>query len=353
MPTLTVNDAGTSLYYLDSGPLPNDTYVTIFILHGFSFHSPVFKRLFPLALTYNLRIVAITRRDYPGSTPSSQNELDVITQGGADDMIRFLGDRAKEIAVFMDKFIQEQAIPKPSADGKLGGVALCGWSLGSLQGLAFMALAADFPPDVVGRLKHYLKTYIIYESSLGYAASPKSYHPLLDPAIPAAEKNSTFVSWISGYFKHSGIDTQDFTGLASHPSPHRPPSSATFSVEDIASFFDPTGGPRSDEHFIKQASAAIAMNDIRQKAFFPSDNVWPTTRVDLVWCDETIWGVISGLWKLEKELGENVLKIPGVKRRPLNTVSIPGSNHFAHWDDPDKLLKVFSSVLSTSRPRTQ
>jgi len=277
----------------------------------------------------------------------------MIAQGGADDMIRFLGDRAKEIAVFMDKFIKGQAIPKPSANGRIGGVALCGWSLGNLQGLAFMALAENFPADIVGRLKHYLKTYIIYESSLGYAALPNGYHPLHDPAIPSAQKTSSFISWISGYFKHSGIDTQDFTGLATHPSPHRPQSSKTFSVEDIANFIDPIGAARSDEHFLKKVSAAIAMNDIRHKAFFPSDNVWPNMRVDLVWCDETVWGVLSGLWKLEKELRENALNIPDARQRPLNIVSIPGSNHFAHWDDPDKLLKVFSGVVFASGPRTQ
>jgi pimeloyl-ACP methyl ester carboxylesterase len=162
MPILTVDDAGKSLYYLDSGPVPNETYVTIFILHGYAFHSPVFKRLFPLAATYNLRIVAISRRGYPGSTPRSPIELDIIARGDANIKIQVLGDGAREIAVFMDKFIQEQAIPRPSADGRTGGVALCGWSLGNVQGLAFMALGHDDPPGVVERLEPYLKTYIIY-----------------------------------------------------------------------------------------------------------------------------------------------------------------------------------------------
>jgi pimeloyl-ACP methyl ester carboxylesterase len=138
--------------------------VTIFILHGYLFHSPVFKRLFPLAATYNLRIVAISRHGYPGSPPLGTQPNYIKTQGNADDKIQVLGNRAKEIAVFMGKFIQEQGIPQPSADGRTGGIALCGWSLGNVQGLAFLALGRNVPPDVAERLEPYLKTYIIYGS---------------------------------------------------------------------------------------------------------------------------------------------------------------------------------------------
>jgi hypothetical protein len=72
----------------------------------------------------------------------------------------------------------------------------------------------------------------------------------------------------------------------------------------------------------------MVMDSIRHETFFPPDNVWPTTRVDLIWYDETTWTVIHELWLLEQDLKENALKFAQPKQRPLTTVSLPGSNHF-------------------------
>jgi len=46
------------------------------------------------------------------------------------------------------------------------------------------------------------------------------------------------------------------------------------------------------------------------------------------------------VWEFEKELGRR--EAEGLRRRPLEIIPIEGANHFFHWDDPERALKVFT-----------
>ncbi|KIJ27898.1 hypothetical protein M422DRAFT_71509 [Sphaerobolus stellatus SS14] len=164
MAVLTIDETKpTALFYLDSGPLPSsDTYTTIFILHGHTFHSPVFSRLLALAPTYNLRLVAITRRDYPGSTPFTDEELRVIQGGNKDEKLTFLKDRALEIWKFVRRFAKERELPKWRQEDGKGGIFLMGWSLGNMLGLAAMTFLKEMPQDLREDLNEWVKGYIIF-----------------------------------------------------------------------------------------------------------------------------------------------------------------------------------------------
>ena len=150
------------IYYLDSGPIQNETYVTLFLLHGHTFYSPIFNRLIPLAPKYNIRIVAITRRDYSGSAPYTSAELEVIMHGDTAAKTGFLQARALEIASFLEKFTQENNLPQSSPDGKQGGIALLGWSLGNVLALSVVGLAQHFPRGLQDNLDPYLRRLVLY-----------------------------------------------------------------------------------------------------------------------------------------------------------------------------------------------
>lgn len=121
-----------------------------------------FSRLLPLAKKYNLRIIAVNRRDYVGSTLFSAAELEAINSDSEDDHLEFLRARGLELAQFLIWMIREKKIPKASANGREGGLALLGWSLGNVTTMAFLRHFETFPKDVAETIEPYLRTLIIY-----------------------------------------------------------------------------------------------------------------------------------------------------------------------------------------------
>ena len=121
-----------------------------------------FSRLLPLAQKYNLRIIAPNRRDYIGSTLFSEDELSVLN--GNNDLAHkaFLRDRGLEIAHFLKWIIDEMKIPLASEDGKAGGLALMGWSLGNTTTVAFLRYLKTYPSELVTALEPYIRTFFIY-----------------------------------------------------------------------------------------------------------------------------------------------------------------------------------------------
>lgn len=121
----------------------------------------VFSKVLALAPAANLRFVAITRRDYDGSTPLTAEELEVLSSGSDTDKASFLQDRAAEFATFVSTFIQNNNIPPPTADGKNGGVALLGWSQGNAFSIATVANVQIYPKTVKDSLAGYLRALIM------------------------------------------------------------------------------------------------------------------------------------------------------------------------------------------------
>jgi len=112
--------------------------------------------------------VAITRRDYPGSTPFSEEELRVASKGSRKEKLGFLRDRAIEIWEFVRKFVKVNSIPRwNKSDGK-GGVVVMGWSMGNSQGLGAMAYAREIK-GVREELEPWMKGYIIYGEKVFFA----------------------------------------------------------------------------------------------------------------------------------------------------------------------------------------
>ena len=190
MPTLPADDKGTVLYYEDSGAPENaKSYVTIALVHGIIFHGQqtgrsrkdacfgvltrvlagIFRRMFPFAKQYGIRLVAINRRDYAGSTPYSQFEHDRLM--GVDEAAHrdALLQEGQELATFLEQLVKALGIPKvqTGSDGaKVGGLAVLGWSSGNLPVLSMLGNALDLPESQQVVLRDYLRTSVIYGQSL-------------------------------------------------------------------------------------------------------------------------------------------------------------------------------------------
>ncbi len=135
-----------------------------------------FVKLVPLAHKYNARIVLVNRRDYPGATPYTEEELTPLREANvAKDpstahalFMPYLKERARELHTFLVHFVVENDIP--SVDGNTGGIVLAGWSLGSIWMTALLAHVHTFPVVDV-ELGAYMRRIVLH----GMLTSPCSH----------------------------------------------------------------------------------------------------------------------------------------------------------------------------------
>lgn len=193
--------------------------------------SGIFSRVQLAARSSAVRIVSVTRRDYPGSTPFSADELLVLNGNGTEsDRDQFQASRGLELVSFIDKFVQKEGI---SLSPK-GGIAICGWSLGNSVTGSAIANFKSAPPSTIARLSPYIRTLVIHgEYQLPYAKvcyscrpnnnsepspniigldnDPRNYSPLtaVDPTIPEDSELPMFTEFVAGYFQHGNLSTRD------------------------------------------------------------------------------------------------------------------------------------------------
>lgn len=108
--------------------------------------------------------MALNRRPFPGSTPFTPEELNITLTGGSGDADRDgqIEARGHEIATFVAEFVKKFDLPPLSSDGKKGGVALLGWSVGAVYAFAAVGTADTLPKGVKDVLSANLRSLIIY-----------------------------------------------------------------------------------------------------------------------------------------------------------------------------------------------
>jgi hypothetical protein len=116
-----------------------------------------------LAPTHSVRLIAVQRRDYPGSTPLQDAELAPLASGDPASVLRFFLARSIELAAFVQHVVN-LGIPPLKNDGRncVGGIALTGWSLGNLYGLSLLDHVEELPKPLAEVIKTHVKTYVAY-----------------------------------------------------------------------------------------------------------------------------------------------------------------------------------------------
>ncbi|KAK0183634.1 hypothetical protein F5146DRAFT_179242 [Armillaria mellea] len=336
--TLIVSPStGVELSYIDSGAPAQSSYITIFAIHGMIFTKEIFQRVLDLAPSKGVRFVAFNRRHFPGTTPLSPEELVIIQTGGTDDSQRevLVEARGHEIALFIDTFIQKFNLPSISSGG---GVALLGWSLGATFAPIAISSIDTLPEDVRRRLSEYMCSLILYEPApiiLGLPTPEQNWTFLVDTTVPENLRLPAFGQWCTSYFDHADIVGRDLDKLSwVLASPNRTPT-----------FFN--GLPLSIQRYGEDAATDLPFLFLfskqilaaYRKAFFDPE-VFPGMKRAFVCGDRTCAFGIAALWAVqddEKELRTADAK--GVKYR-----IIPGANHFAHWDGPERVLDAFIAM---------
>jgi hypothetical protein len=110
-----------------------------------------------LAPKYDLRLVAVQRRGYEGSTPYTDDELEAIRDGSAD----YIDANAMLFGLLIEHLIRVHRLPEPRIQGG-GGVVLLGWSLGCARTNAFLSDYRLFGEERYQFLQRYLVGMVLY-----------------------------------------------------------------------------------------------------------------------------------------------------------------------------------------------
>jgi len=341
---LTIGKSAVELAYIDSGvPGPSQLpYITIFAIHGMCFTSPIFDKVKRIAHARGVRFVAINRRNFPGSTPFTTEELDAIKSGDEEIKTAWMAARGHEIALFIDSFVQKHKLPPISDDGKSGGYAILAWSLGCPFAFSAISSADTLPADVRDRLAPRFRALIVHEPAplaLGLPSPPKNWSPLVETSIPQELRFKAFAQWITSYFEHGDLSKRDLDLLSYIlPSTVRPPTIFNMSAAEIKDTVCDGENATVDLPFLINLKSQIKAS--YRKAFFDRaiDNLFPKLKISLVAGDLSPSWALAGLWAVqddEKEFGSG----------KINFKFVHGVNHFMHWDDPELAVDVYFECI--------
>lgn len=126
-------------------------------------HSAVFHPMIPFASQYNLRLVLVNRRDYPGSSPYSDEDLRNV-QDTEDDKgyEAFFRARASEFAKFIEWIITHENVPKADWKSNTGGVFLMAWSAGNGYAISMLSYVDLLPEATRNIIQPYLRGFIFF-----------------------------------------------------------------------------------------------------------------------------------------------------------------------------------------------
>ncbi|KAF8215059.1 Alpha/Beta hydrolase protein [Mycena galopus ATCC 62051] len=331
MPTVSIPGKDIQFFFVDTGA-PNNAlnYTTLILVHGHTYHGAVFRKLLPLAAARSLRIVCINRREYPGSTPHTAEELRVYAEGSDQERATLVKEAGINLALAVDGIIQQ-------CDLSPTGVALCGWSLGNAFVMAAMSSILSLPSESTKRLQSFIKTIIMWDppsQALGIESPPNSYIPLYDQDIPSADRIPAFAKWTAEYFIHGDLSARNPDQLNyRHPDPSRKPTFHDMPFEELLTIVDFSVGDKCDT-ILTQAPFASILAMSANKALFDSEirAAWKGTKVACMYGLATSGNIHTTIWEVERRVKEARGSTP-ITFRPIE-----GANHFIMWEDPSMTL---------------
>jgi len=327
----------------------NDDYVTVVMLHGFVWHAGTFKRMIPFAKKYNARLILVNRRDYPGSTPFTEEELNQLastvsgTPQAIESLRSFVRDRAMDLYQLLETLIKVDNIPQR------GGIVVGGWSFGTQFTTALLAHAGSFPVGEIN-VASYIRHVVNLDMPshfLGYAAKEGCWNPLLDSTLPEGEGLKIFPRWVSGYFLHgetvADLVPRDFT-------PDIPPTLDRMTPEDLQSaLYVVPGLPGASDNVLSRAVMTLKISsEIKHAAVFPpGSGDWDKLELHHIFGDRSSWSEFWGAECLREEIAKE--QKLGRRARPVEIVRLRGANHFSAWDYPERTLVAILGVESEAQ----
>ncbi|KAI9449323.1 alpha/beta-hydrolase [Lactarius psammicola] len=332
--------------FLDTGPpsLHQKDYVTLVMVHGRGGTAAFFARILALAGKLGARVVAINRRDYPGSVPFSEEDRALLlstihdTPAASENADRYIKARARELYDFLTQLVKLEELP-------INSIVLAGWSLGTAFVVPFLAHAPSFESSGAG-LSQYIRRVIAYDPpslAMGYPLPDGYYFPLNDPSLSPEESLKIFPLWVTGYYSHGDtLETLSLREASDEPSP----TVARMSPEDLAlTIHEPPTLPDGTDTVILQSGVDRGvLSRLRKAAVFAPRNAevaWPNVEFRYFFCDRSVWLTHWGVWSFRAEVEQ--ARKDGKRIRTHSIVRMRGANHCAHWDEPERTLRLLLS----------
>ncbi|KAH9949819.1 hypothetical protein B0H21DRAFT_687756 [Amylocystis lapponica] len=322
MPTASVDNHGTVLYYEDSGAPPSPAYITVVLLHGLLINGGIFTRLFRYAEANNLRLLAVNLRDYAGSTPYSRAEIEVLQSSNKDAQATCLETQGLQLATFIRWFIGTKNIPPITRDPKSGD------ALGG--GFALYHPILDESLDIDGRASH-------FTSWVSYYNSP----PKVEPGSPG------FVSALLECKPlHEGSEA-----VPPEASRRLTPTVWRMSPDELSATTDCSLLARS-QLWLLLINADIFKANLRHALFDCPLNttgrtpqiVWPDVKVRVVWGDMSTSDCLAAIHILT-QLCEEYRGSVHIGRNP-EFIRLQGVNHFVSKDSgPPVQSTTYTTVV--------
>ncbi|KAJ7031108.1 hypothetical protein C8F04DRAFT_1041807 [Mycena alexandri] len=330
MPKVTIPNTSLEFFFTDNGAPTAEKYTTYIIVHGHSYHAAVFQRLVPLASERGVRLICVNRREYPGSTPHTAQELRVYASGSHEERATLLHEEGVNLAICVDEIIQKYA---------LSSVTLVSWSLGNTFTMAAMASILSFPVQSQLRIRTSVKRVILWDApieALGIPCPPNSYLPLYDTELAPEARGPVFSKWVQSYFNHNDLSSHDPKQL--NYRTHDTSKRRTFedlSPAEFQGMADHSASDRCDTVLTKPPFASIISAVVEQALFNPDiRSAWNHPGISYVVGEANPWNVLVAAWTIQ----ERVKEFNG--KTPISFTFVEGVNHFGMWDDPKKFLDV-------------
>ncbi|KAF5354581.1 hypothetical protein D9758_011230 [Tetrapyrgos nigripes] len=302
------------------------------------------------AHSLNLRTVIWNRREYPGSTRYSDEEI----EGQVNGRTTFLKGLGVLVKDFLMKFIVQENIPK--SNGKTGGVVILGWSMGCMTAMSvFYPDTGVFDGDEEGlkTLESYVKDLVLYDPphvAFGYPTpqGDKFYIPLTDPAYQgktAEEKYKIFAHWAAGYYDHDlkmGVPG----GLDLHGSSDRS-SLDNWPEADWTKYFSIPAAIRSEKMFSPAMQKTLRKASERLLFDSPDDATkdrFPKVRITYISCAKSPWTCLWAAYETRRMFKVFLNKGRSPKRW-INFTVIEDGNHFVHLDSPQNFLATLKASI--------
>nr|GAT48477.1 predicted protein [Mycena chlorophos] len=289
---------------------------------------------------HNLRVILWNRRDYRGSTPYSDAELEELRTGKQSHWHA----HALSLALFFQYLIDVEKIPRPSSADRsaMGGIILSGWSFGGATALSILASPSAVPVDseLYKKVEPYFKSFVLYDTpswALGTPISPEFYDPFTDPDLPTPEeKYANFPLWVSSYWPHPNIAAEDVSGIMGDAKRAEKCTVESWTAQEREEWIDGVAAGRCElpcyvdpvqETLKEQARCALYDPDLIK-------NYFPNVTILHIALPETapfpLWGYFTHKHDYEAF---------GAEGRATRFKMLERGNHFIHYDDPDHLLQ--------------
>ncbi|KAF9528459.1 Alpha/Beta hydrolase protein [Crepidotus variabilis] len=348
---MTTNGTATlsgnlKLAYIDSGLVEgSNNYTTVILLHGSTFNAYTYDRVHELASPRNLRTIAVQRREYPGSTPYTDEEIDDIKNGRQV----FIDRTAILMAEFIQFVAQTLKVPEVSENGSSGGIALLGWSIGAVTAMAPLSKPELLPNDLRTTLEKYFRMVIMLDPP--HYAHGFTLPDSLTFVIPAQLSSleafyESFKGSVIGYY-----NTPEGWGGDISLLDRRTPAEAAYtphawSTEDYAKRYTIQAGVRS-EFFTQLRTMKSIFEENSRRALFNehlAQTFCPRVSIGILSVGRSHWICQYSAYRtqeLYKELTEK-----GEKLRPLKVYHIQCGNHFTHYHYPEDFMDGLKALLS-------